>query len=260
MPTAREQLTSRLRRIQEEIGVTADGVLGPETLTALERRLEIPVSNRAASLACSCASLELILGFEVGSRQRYEKKFRRPTWPGGTSGVTIGIGYDLGVTAKGQIVCDWESHLTEAELAALLGVQGMTGAAAKRLLRRVAHVVIPLAVAEKVFYLETLPRFAARTRTAFPGVGRLPPDAQGAMLSLVYNRGAALTGDSRREMAEIARLLRSREPDLEAIARQFESMTRLWPDMKALRDRRQREAQVVRAADRVYEPGEITRV
>jgi hypothetical protein len=260
MPTARDQLTSRLRRIQQEVGVTADGVLGPETLTALERRLEIAVSKRAMNLECSCTSLELILRFEVGSRQRYEKKFSRPTWPGGMSGVTIGIGYDLGMTPKTQIISDWESHLSESELAALLAVQGLTGTAAKRLLRRVAHIVIPLAVAEKVFYLETLPQFAARTRAAFPGVDRLPPDAQGAMLSLVYNRGAALTGDPRREMAEIARLLRSREPDLEAIARQFESMQRLWPDMKGLRDRRQREAQLIRGADRAYEPDEITRV
>ena len=260
MPTPREQLASRLRRIQQEIGVKADGVLGPETLTALERRLEIEVSNRAASLECSCASLELIVRFEVGSRHQYEKKFRRPTWPGGASGVTIGIGYDLGMTPKAQITSDWEKRLSESELAALLAVQGVTGKAAKRLSRRVAHIVVPLAMAEEVFYLETLPHFAARTRAAFPGVSKLPPDAQGAMLSLVYNRGASLLGEPRREMAEIARLLRSPKPDLEAIAQQFESMQRLWPDMKGLRDRRQREAQVIRGAERAYAPGEITRV
>ena len=61
-------------------------------------------------------------------------------------------------------------------------------------------------------------------------------------------------------MAEIARLLRSPEPDLEAIADQFESMKRLWPDMKGLRDRRQREAEVIRGADRNYTREEITRV
>jgi hypothetical protein len=260
MPTPREQLTSRLRRIQQEIGVTADGVLGPETLTALERRLDIEASRRATSLECSRASLELIVSCEVGSRQQYEKKFRRPTWPGGMSGVTIGIGYDLGMTPKAQITSDWQSHLTEAELAGLLAVQGVTGAAAKRLLRRLGRIVIPFAVAEEVFYLQTLPHFAARTRAAFPGVAKLPPDAQGAMLSLVYNRGASWLGEPRREMAEIARLLRSPKPDLQAVARQFDSMKRLWPDMKGLRDRRQREAELIRGADRVYAPGDITRV
>ena len=222
-------------------------MLGPETLTALERRLDIDVSRRATSLECSCASLELIVSFEAGSRQRYERRFRRPTWPGGMSGVTIGIGYDLGMTPKAQIRSDWERHLSESELAALLAVQGVTGAAVKRLLRRLA-LVIPFAVAEEVFYLETLPHFAARTRAALPGVTKLPADAQGAMLSLVYNRGASLLGEQRREMAEIATLLRSPEPDLEAIAGQFESMKQLWPDMKGLRDRRQREAEEIRGA------------
>jgi len=61
-------------------------------------------------------------------------------------------------------------------------------------------------------------------------------------------------------MAEIARLLRSPGPDLEAIAHQFDSMQRLWPDMKGLRDRRQREAEVIRGADRNYSREEITRV
>ena len=48
----------------------------------LERRLEIQVSARAFSLECSRASLELIVRFEVGSRQRYQREFQRPTWPG----------------------------------------------------------------------------------------------------------------------------------------------------------------------------------
>jgi hypothetical protein len=260
MPTPRDQLTSRLRRIQQALGVTADGVLGPETLTALESRLEIQVSKSAVSLECSRASLELIVRFEVGSRQRYEKEFQRPTWPGGMSGVTIGIGYDLGMTPKGQITSDWECYLLEPELAALLAVQGVTGPAAKQLARGVSHVKIPLKSAEEVLYLKTLPHFAARTRAAFAGVEKLPPDAQGVMLSLVYNRGAALSGDRRREMAEISRLLRSPAPDLDAIANQFESMKRLWPDMKGLRDRRRREAEVIRGAGRNYTREEIIRV
>lgn len=260
MATAREQLTSRLRRIQQAIGVTAYGVLGPETLTALERRLEIQVSARAFSLECSRASLELIVRFEVGSRQRYQRELQRPTWPGGQSGVTIGIGYDLGMIAKSQITSDWEIHLDEPGLAALLAVQGVAGPAAKRLAQGLSQVVIPLKAAEEVFYLKTLPQFAARTRDAFPGVDKLPADAQGMLLSLVYNRGTAMSGERRREMAAIARLLRVAEPDLDAIAGQFEAMKRLWPDMKGLRDRRQREADVIRAADRDYPPEEIVRV
>ena len=261
MPTPQqEQLASRLRRIQKALGIEADGVMGPETLTALERKLEIKVSAKTFSVECTCQNLDMILCFEVGSRARYEKEFRRPVWPGASSGVTIGIGYDVGVTKKAQITADWETYLFEPEMAALLAVQGVTGVAAKQLAKGLSHVVVPLKAAEEVFYLKTLPIFAERTRAAFPGVDKLPADAQGMILSLVYNRGTSLDGGRRAEMAEIARILRGSDPDLEDIARQFESMKRLWPDLKGLRDRRQREADIVRAADRAYAPEDIVRV
>jgi len=260
MPVRNEALTSRLRRIQQALGVDADGVLGPETLTALESRLDIVVSRRAISLECTRSGLDLILRFEVGSRARYEKEFQRPVWPGAASGVTIGIGYDLGEATKAEITADWQAYLFEPELAALLAVQGVCGEPAKQLAKGVSHIVIPLKAAEEVFYLRTLPTFAALTRSTFPGVEKLPADAQGMLLSLVYNRGANLKGPRRREMAEIAALLRRPKPSLEGIAVQFESMKRLWPDYKGLRDRRQREADIIRAADRNQPAGEIVRV
>jgi hypothetical protein len=261
MPTPQqEQLASRLRRIQKELGVDADGVLGPATLTALERQLEIKASPRTFSLECTTQNLDMILCFEVGSRARYERDFQRPVWPGGASGVTIGIGYDVGVTKKAQITSDWETYLFEPELASLLAVQGVTGTPAQQLARGVSHIVLPLKAAEEVFYLKTLPIFAERTRTTFPGVNKLPADAQGMMLSLVYNRGSSLDGGRRAEMAEIARILRGSDPGLEDIARQFESMKRLWPEAKGLRDRRQREADIIRAADRKYGPEDLVNV
>src|SRR5687767_1238475 len=120
MDDRQTQLTSRLRRIQTNLGVDADGLLGPETLTALELKLGIVAATRAVSLSCSRMSLDLLLGFEVGSRQGYEREFQRPVWPGGQSGVTVGIGYDLGMTSKAEIRADWEPLLSEASLVALL--------------------------------------------------------------------------------------------------------------------------------------------
>jgi hypothetical protein len=254
------QLTSRLRRIQTTLGVDPDGLLGPETLTALELKLGIIAAPRAVSLECSRLSLDLLLGFEVGSRQRYEREFQRPVWPGGQSGVTIGIGYDLGVTSKADIRADWEPLLSEADLVALLAVQGVTGLPAKRLAQGISQVVIPLTQAEQVFYTRTLPTFAARTRETFAGVQKLPADAQGMMLSLVYNRGTSVTGPRRAEMANLQRLLRVKAPKLADLAVEFESMKRLWPDLPGLQKRRQREADVVRAARRVYARDEIVRV
>jgi hypothetical protein len=254
------QLTSRLRRIQGTLGVEADGLLGPETLTALEVKLGIVAAARAVSLECSTSSLDLLLGFEVGSRQRYEREFQRPVWPGGSSGVTIGIGYDLGVTRKAEIRADWEPLLSEADLVALLAVQGVTGLPAKRLAQGISQVVIPLAQAEQVFYTRTLPVFAARTRETFAGVQKLPADAQGMMLSLVYNRGTSVTGPRRVEMANLQRILRGKPVSLEKLAREFEAMMRLWPELPGLQKRRQREADVLRAARRSYTRDEIVRV
>ena len=128
---------------------------------------------------------------------------RIPTWPGGESGVTIGIGYDLGFTSKQQIEADWDPFLEKPERAALAAVQGAKGAVAGQLARGLRHIRIPLAAAEPVFYASTLPRFARITRDAFPGVEKLPLDAQGALLSLVFNRGASCAGERRREMRAI---------------------------------------------------------
>ena len=262
MNTNKEVLTTRLRRIQNALGVEADGLLGPETLTALERRLQVEVPHRNISLDCSKAGVALLVAFEIGSRRLYEKRYQRPVWPGGHSGVTIGIGYDLGMTSRNEIRADWEPLLAEADLVALLAVQGVTGEPAKRLAQGISRVVIPLEQAEQVFYTRTAPLYAARTRATFPGVQKLPPDAQSMMLSLVYNRGTSVSGPARREMASLQVLLRRATPDLEQMAREFESMQRLWPgaELAGLRARRQREAAVIRAAARRYTADELVRL
>jgi hypothetical protein len=255
MATTSPQVAQRLRRIQAALGVTADGMLGPETLTALEARLDLAATRRIISLACSCKSLEMILQFEIGSRAQYERLYSRPTWPGGESGVTIGIGYDLGYTSKQQLEADWDPFLEKPERAALAAVQGAKGAVAERLARGLRHINIPLAAAESVFYASTLPRFAKITRDAFPGVEKLPFDAQGALLSLVFNRGASFTGERRSEMRAIRAELAG-GASLARIADHFEAMQRLWPDARGLRDRRVREAAFCRGARRRYGDGE----
>jgi hypothetical protein len=255
-----EPVQARLRRIQTALGIRADGVLGPETLSALETRLDIAPKPASWSLECSRRSLDEIVSFEVSSPAYYQKKLRRPTWPGEKSGVTIGIGYDLGVTSRKQIAADWQVHLNDTDLDLLLVAQGVTGEGARQLVKGLASVVIPYDIACAVFYQSTLPRFARMTRETYPGTQSLPADAQGMLLSLVYNRGTKITGATRTEMEEIEPLVRGGAANLDAIADRIESMVRLWPGSKGLRDRRMREAQIIRAADREYEPQEVVRV
>jgi hypothetical protein len=256
MTTTSPQVMERLRRIQSTLGVHADGMLGPETLTALEKKLSIDVPRKAASLRCSCKSLEAIVRFEIGSRAQYERLYAQPTWPGGESGVTIGVGYDLGFTSKAQIEADWGPFLEQPARASLAAVQGIKGASAEPLARGIRHIRIPLAAAEAVFYASTLPRFARMTRDAFPGVEKLPFDAQGALLSLVFNRGASLDGERRREMRAIRDALKGSRVSLADIAAQVDAMQRLWPTLRGLRERRVSEAALIRSARRRYDAGE----
>src|SRR5262245_36796525 len=177
MPAPATSIEARLRRIQSALGVEVDGVLGPETLTALEKRLDIVAKPRATNLECSASSLDEIVKFEVTSREVYKKKFQSPTWPGGHSGVTIGIGYDIGTTSRAEIEADWTGEIPDADLAALLVAQGRTGEPAKILAARLKAIKIPYETASSVFYKTTLPRFAKLTRDTYPGAQELPADA-----------------------------------------------------------------------------------
>jgi hypothetical protein len=251
---------SRLQSIQTALGVAADGVLGPETLSALEQRLEIVPAAADASLTCSISSLEQIVEFEVTSQAHYEEDLEHPVWPGGQSGVTIGIGYDIGVTSRKEIEADWLGEIADADLKALLVAQGVTGPSAKTLARGLAQVTVPYDVAEAVFFRRTLPRYAQRTAATYPGAEVLPADAQGMLLSLIYNRGSKLVGPTRTEMAAIKPLVAVGTSALGDIAGQVELMTRLWPDVPGLQDRRRREARIIRAANRTYQPAELVRL
>lgn len=258
--TALDPVRSRLRRIQQALGVYPDGMLGAETLSALENRLEISPPVRSVNLEASSRSLLMIVEFEVTSAAVYEKRFRHPVWPGESSGVTIGIGYDVGVTSKTQIAQDWRGRIADVSLARLLTAQGITGSSAQQLAASLADMDIAFDAAEKVFYQTTLPRFAKLTRTTYPGVHQLPADAQGALLSLIYNRGPALNGARRKEMAAIKPLVAGGVANLQAIAEQVRSMARLWPNSPGLSRRRSREAALISKAERSYSEDEVIRL
>lgn len=262
-------LQERIRALQRRLGVRPDGLIGPVTLTHLERALDrcLPSPEEgdavetAANLTASKQGLDLIISHEIGSEATYRRRLQNPVWPGGQSGVTIGIGYDLGHNSAAQIEKDWRGHIADADLALLRGVSGLKGSAAKLALRGpVKEVKIPLEAAKRVFYTSTLPRFAQLTRKAYPGVENLPADAQAALLSLVYNRGASLSGARRREMLAIRDLVP--QGDLAGIADQIRRMKRIWEGkgLPGLLRRRDEEATLLASADRAYEPEELVRL
>jgi hypothetical protein len=259
-------LTARIERIQRTIGVDADGIIGVETVSALERALGIvavapqpALPSLAGHLVLSRIGLDELVMHEITSESYYAQHLTWPTWPGGASGVTIGIGYDLGYRSKAAVRTDWEAHLPGQVVAHLCGACAIRGSDAKGVARSLkqAGVRVPLATARLVFYTVTMPEFAALTRATYPGTEKLPPDAQAALVSLVYNRGASLQGPRRVEMASIKAHVKRR--DLEAIAREIESMKRLWvgQGLDGLLRRRDREAGLVRQSARSYQPEEL---
>ncbi len=253
--------SERLRVIQRHLGVEADGTLGPQTLAAIESALAIEFSppRRQAGLGMclSQRGIKLIVRHEITSDAYYRRALARPIWPGASSGITIGIGYDLGYLSRARFESDWGEHLERDSLHRLGAVCGLKGPAARQQLAAIADINISLAWARSVFAHTTLPRYARQTRTAFPGVENLYADVQTALVSLVYNRGASMKGPTRREMRDIRAQVSN--ADLAAIAASISAMKRLWEgrNLAGLLRRRDEEAALVREARSNYEVGEL---
>lgn len=253
-------IQDRIKGIQSRLGVKSDGIMGPATLTAVENLLFKDEGETDFSLIVSQKGLDLIVKHEISSKAYYRNFLSHPVWPGGASGVTIGIGYDLGHNTSGQILKDWGGLLAQGALDRLASTAGLRGRQAREALDRVKDIIVSLDRAREVFYSSTLPRYGARTRKAYPGVEKLFPDAQSAMLSLVYNRGASMAGSRRKEMAALKPLVIIQ--DYPAIADQILSMKRLWENkgLDGLLNRRDSEAALVLASDHGYGRDEMIRV
>lgn len=172
-----------------------------------------------------------------------------PNWPGGASGVTYGFGYDLGYNSKEQINRDWGSYVNGNVLAFMLVCSGKTGLLAKNMITSTSRTLkISQQAAENVFRDKTLPRFKKLALDTYPGLENLPEDAQGAIVSLVFNRGSSFKGDNRREMAELAPLIE--QGDLQGMANKIREMKRLWEGkgLDGLITRRENEANLIEQA------------
>lgn len=181
----------------------------------------------------SIKSIEAIIAFEVTSEEVYNRRYLNPIWPGGHSGVTVGIGYDLGMNTRETIIKDWTGSVNLNYVALMANLAGFTGEAAKtKLTGLVKNITVPYAAAYNVFVNETLPRYCKAALKAYPGLDELNPDTQGAIVSLVYNRGNAFgvpghpSWESRREMRELAPLILQK--DYFEIAETISKMKRLW--------------------------------
>jgi len=177
----------------------------------------------------------------------YEGLNQPSKWPGGASGITIGIGYDLGYENE-DFKEDWSPYLTEEQVEKLSTAFGKRGESAHTIADQFSDITIKRADAEAVFDKRSLPKYEEMTRYAFPGFDDLPRDAQGALVSLVFNRGASMKGDGRIEMRAVKELVP--KGDLKGIADQIRAMKRLWvgKGLDGLLARRDAEASLVESS------------
>ncbi len=190
-----------------------------------------------------------IVEHETGGRAYYERRARTPHFPGSSSGLTIGCGWDLGYNDEAALVREWGSVLPAQTLAALRQALGLRAidpgrtdnvARIERLKQELAWIAVPFDDAVAVFERHTLPRFCALARQAFPGFERLPPLCQGALVSLVFNRGTSMRGASRVEMKTIRDMVERGE--IRGVPDEIRKMKRLWPNSPGLQRRRDAEA------------------
>jgi len=192
-------------------------------------------------------ALKLIYDYEVGGGEGYYNKYLKFfTWPSLYSGPTIGIGIDCAYYTPDELA-DIFHYLPTKQRILVENASGKKGEAGKQYTKvlRDAKIEMPWSIAEKTFLMTTWKKFASLAEAVFPQLDELCDDAYGAIVSLVFNRGGSLKGDSRTEMREIKRLVPLK--DYEGIATQIRKMKRIWigKNVDGLLKRRDEEASLV---------------
>lgn len=195
----------------------------------------------------SINTLKLLFDYEVGGGENYYNKYlSKFTWPAGASGPTIGIGIDCAYYSKEELANIF-SFLPAKQVSLIQGASGKTGEAGKEYTKKLrdAGISVTWQQAKSIFEKTTWPKFAKLAERTFPSHDQLCDDAYGALVSLVFNRGGSLSGNSRSEMREIKTLVPKK--DYSGIAKQIRSMKRLWANknMDGLVRRREAEAKLV---------------
>lgn len=186
-----------------------------------------------------------VINFESGGESYYNKFLKKVTWPGGASGLTIGIGADLGYMSKEEFEKYFGSFFSVEENAKLKSTIGLKGTSAKAKLSSVKGIELNWENAMDAFINWTLPKFWKLSNALWPGLDKLKEPAQIALVSLVFNRGASTKGSSRTEMVNIKSLVL--KSDYKNIAKEVRSMKRLWvgKNMDGLIKRREEEAKMI---------------
>ncbi|KAA6170019.1 pesticin C-terminus-like muramidase, partial [Pseudomonas veronii] len=174
----------------------------------------------AGTLIVSKESFQFILDKEGYSKNPYV--------PAGASGVTLGYGYDLGQQTIAQVRHDLAQIYSQSDIDTLTTAIGRQGTQARDILSSLNHISISKENAISLA-IKMKKRYAQLVIEAYPGAMNLHPHCQGALLSLVVNRGISFSRpdlESRLEMKQISDDLLNLTP--EKIPSRLRSMKRLW--------------------------------
>lgn len=167
-------------------------------------------------------SADLILKAEGYQKSPYVPK------GSSASGVTIGYGYDLGQQTISKMKLMLSDYFTSSQIARLEKAIGLTGSDALAIIPSLSDITISKEDAVSLA-MKMKSKYAQIVVDTYPEVLATHPHCQGAMLSLVINRGTSFNKpnvESRVEMKNIHDDFVS--GNLSDIPNQLRSMKRLW--------------------------------
>ncbi|MBZ9815737.1 glycoside hydrolase family protein [Mesorhizobium sp. CA7] len=241
---AADDFATLLKELQSQPNLAIGGIGHNELAAARVAGLETaPLQGAKSSRQISPEAVDLIIASEITDERTYERRYRGVIWPRGHSGPTCGIGYDIGFVTVGGLRSDWEGYIGKPVVDALASGCGVTGTAARDLLPSFAGTAIDWETALREFKTEMLPRYTAIVERYLDNTDQLSAKSLGALVSLVYNRGASfrLNGDRFTEMRAIRDHMHAKAFD--QIPPEIRRMKRLWAaDLSGLWVRRDAEA------------------
>lgn len=206
--------------IAEAAAFREEPVPSPEARSALESTT--PPSDPKSTI--SPAGYQFIVRWETGGQAYYEKIIKgRPEWPGYSSGITIGCGWDLGYHSLPEFQTQWSTRLSATDsqrLAPTIGFRTVEPnraakvTQAQALIRSLSDISVPWAVAIEQFNNVKYPDLIQQLYRALDNLDRIHPHCRAALLSLTFNRGLAFSSTAPRfaEMHEICLLCARASP------------------------------------------------
>lgn len=213
--------------IQQYGKIVSDGSQDPRKDEILKKEKRFTDVMGSVDPRISHGSFAMIAAFEGGGFQYYLKYLSKPSVPSATSGVTIGLGYDVHYQ-RDELEAYWAGILTPSQIARLKKVAPYVGKIAYGWLQTISDIRIDYMDAMRVLALN-LSRYTTLTISTFD-LGKdgkpLTRDQLGVLTSIVFNRGSSLSGERRKEMRDIKTHIA--QGKLELVADDIRSMSRLW--------------------------------